>query len=184
MAFDGALTGSRVQFDFQSAPIEPSPEPPDQTALGDLSSRGLREMAARLSLLADELERPEADKALPASFNEIVRIERRLAAAASRIYRDRRKRRKYLSADLLGEPAWDILLDLFIQRAAMKRVSVQSACLASAVPATTGLRWISVLQAHDYVERIACPYDRRVTWLDLTDRGYLAIGRILQLMTA
>ena len=38
----------------------------------------------------------------------------RHATAAREIYAARRRRHKYLPADLFGEPTWDILLDLYV----------------------------------------------------------------------
>ena len=49
------------------------------------------------------------------------------------------------SPDMFGEPAWDIPLDLYIAYAENKPVSVSSACIGSASPPTTGLRWLGVL---------------------------------------
>ena len=40
--------------------------------------------------------------------------------------------------ELFGEPAWDILLDLYIANVENKPVSVSSACIGSAAPPTTG----------------------------------------------
>jgi len=60
---------------------------------------------------------------------------------ARQTYDDRRRRNKiFQSEELFGEPAWDILLDLFIAAKERRRVSVTSACIGSAVPSTTALR--------------------------------------------
>ncbi|WP_156839397.1 MarR family transcriptional regulator [Novosphingobium aquimarinum] len=56
---------------------------------------------------------------------------------ARQAYADRRRRPKiFANEDLFGEPAWDILLDLFIAEKERRRVSVTSACIGSAVPST------------------------------------------------
>ena len=59
---------------------------------------------------------------------------------ARQTYEDRRRRTKiFQSEELFGEPAWDILLDLFIAAKERRRVSVTSACIGSAVAVDNGL---------------------------------------------
>ena len=63
-----------------------------------------------------------------------------LAKLAKKEYAERMQRSAHFSSDLLGEPAWDILLDLFIARIGETGVSTTSACIASRVPTTTVAR--------------------------------------------
>lgn len=95
-----------------------------------------------------------------------------LAKFASIEYRERMRRREHVDADLLGEPAWDLLLDLFIARCSGLRISVTSACIAAQVPATTGLRWLTVLEERNLVLRAEDRHDKRRTWIYLTDKGF------------
>ena len=46
-----------------------------------------------------------------------------------------------VDAELFGDPAWDMLLDLTAARAEHTRVSVTSLCIASAVPPTGAPGW-------------------------------------------
>ncbi len=65
---------------------------------------------------------------------------------AKEYYRKRRLReRMFGNPDLFADPAWDILIDLFIASEEGRKISVSSACIASAVPTTTALRWIKIL---------------------------------------
>lgn len=94
-----------------------------------------------------------------------------LALARSR-YEARRKRSAVFNgAELFGEPAWDILLDLDIAHAEGKHVSVSSACIGSASPPTTGLRWLGVLQEAGLIEREHDPRDQRRVLVYLSDDG-------------
>jgi DNA-binding MarR family transcriptional regulator len=68
----------------------------------------------------------------------------------------------------LADPAWDLLLDLFIAGEERRRVSVTSACIAAAVPPTTGLRWINLLEDQELIERGNDPDDGRKVYLSLT----------------
>jgi hypothetical protein len=95
---------------------------------------------------------------------------------ARQTYDDRRRRTKiFQSEELFGEPAWDILLDLFIAAKERRRVSVTSACIGSAVPSTTALRWISILERQGLLSREADPGDARRVYVQLSPRGYEAM---------
>lgn len=95
---------------------------------------------------------------------------------ARQTYDDRRRRSKiFRSEDLFGEPAWDILLDLFIAAKERRRVSVTSACIGSAVPSTTALRWITILERQGLLVREADPGDARRVYVKLSARGYAAM---------
>jgi hypothetical protein len=95
---------------------------------------------------------------------------------ARQTYDDRRRRTKiFQSEELFGEPAWDILLDLFIAAKERRRVSVTSACIGSAVPSTTALRWISILERQGLLTREADPGDARRVYVHLSPQGYEAM---------
>jgi hypothetical protein len=91
---------------------------------------------------------------------------------AQRAYADRRRREKLFPGDLFGEPAWDILLDLFVNAKNGKRVSVSSACIGAAVPTTTALRWVAVLEAQGHIVREDDPRDARRAFLHLSAEAY------------
>jgi hypothetical protein len=91
---------------------------------------------------------------------------------ARRAYADRRRRTKYFDDALFGEPAWDILLDLFIAAKEGRRISVTSACIGAAVPSTTALRWIIVLENEELISRESDPRDARRAFLHLTAKAY------------
>lgn len=93
-------------------------------------------------------------------------------AIADQMYKARRTREKLFGiAGLFSDPAWDILLDLLINENRMSRVSVTSACIASCVPATTALRWLSTLEEYGLVERHQDAADARRTFIALTKLG-------------
>jgi len=77
------------------------------------------------------------------------------------IIRLRRLREQFFDADLFGDPAWDMLLDLMAARLEHRKVSVSSLCIAAAVPATTALRWIQRMTAEGWLERHGDPHDAR-----------------------
>jgi predicted transcriptional regulator len=99
-----------------------------------------------------------------------------VAGRARIYYAERRRREKHLPGKLFGEPAWDILLDLFICAGEGKPVFVSSACLAANVPQTTALRRIQILEEHGLVEREGDSGDNRRTIVRLTPEGHAAMA--------
>lgn len=95
------------------------------------------------------------------------------AARAKRLYRDRRRRADVFGGDhdLFGEPAWDILLDLYIAAAEKRDVRIGDSCVAAAVPKTTALRWLGTLTERGLVERLNDRGDARSSIIRLTDKG-------------
>ena len=96
---------------------------------------------------------------------------RRWGLLARNIHRERSRRANYLPAELFGEPAWDILLDLAYAAKAHELRSIKSACLSSQVPEATALRYIEQLVRFGLVERIDDKTDRRRKFLRLTGLG-------------
>lgn len=93
---------------------------------------------------------------------------RAMLALVEQEYQARRRREDLLGEDLFGEPAWDMLLYLFAAWLRGDLVVTSSLVRASAVPATTALRWIALLERHDLVERCTIKRDGRVRVLRLT----------------
>jgi DNA-binding MarR family transcriptional regulator len=87
---------------------------------------------------------------------------------ARQLIKERRKREQYFDAELFGEPAWDILLDLFAAEQEGRNVGVSSLCLAAAVPPTTALRWIKSMTTRGLLVRQADPKDGRRIFVALS----------------
>lgn len=98
---------------------------------------------------------------------------------AEELYRDRQKRRSTFSADLFGEPAWDMMLDLYVAEKRCQQVSVTSACIGSQVPTTTALRCIVKLEQYGLIERIQDQADARRLFVRLTIDGYTKMTEYL-----
>ncbi|WP_295526707.1 MarR family transcriptional regulator [Novosphingobium sp. Chol11] len=101
-------------------------------------------------------------------------------ALARQTYALRCRRHRFLSADLFGEPTWDILLDLFIAAHEGRRVPTTSACIGAHVPPTTALRWLRILEARGLVEREEDGRDGRRTFVKLSRRGLVAMTGFMQ----
>ena len=94
-----------------------------------------------------------------------------------RIIRQRQKRACFFDPNLFADPAWDILLDLTAAKAEKIRVSVSSLCIASGVPATTALRWISQMVESGLLVRVEDTQDRRRAFIELSDRAVDGVAR-------
>ncbi len=94
-----------------------------------------------------------------------------------KIIQQRQLRARFFDGDLFADPAWDMLLDLTAARVEHVRVSVTSLCIASGVPPTTALRWISQMTDSGLLERIEDETDRRRAFIQLTDKATDAMGR-------
>ena len=94
-----------------------------------------------------------------------------------RIIQQRQARARFFDGDLFADPAWDMLLDLTAARVEHTRVSVTSLCIASGVPPTTALRWISQMTDAGLLERVEDDCDRRRAFIQLTDKAVDAMAR-------
>lgn len=103
------------------------------------------------------------------------------ARLANRLYRARRARDAVFgaSAKAFGEPAWDLLLDLYQAAADGRRMAVSSACAGSGAPTTTALRHVARLEVLGLVERWRDTSDRRRTFIRSTDRANLLMAQWL-----
>lgn len=88
----------------------------------------------------------------------------------------RRARDRHFDRNLFGEPAWDMLLELFACELAQLRMTTSQLCVAAAVPATTALRWIGNLEQVGLIVRSDDPLDGRRVFVRLTQKGIEALS--------
>jgi len=104
-----------------------------------------------------------------------------ILAKAQGEYRRRRDRRLFFDDhSLFGEPAWDLLLDLFIAGLERKLLPVTSACIGAAVPTTTALRWLTLLEQRGLVIREPDPSDARRAHVRLSSEATELMERYFQ----
>ena len=142
--------------------------------VADLSDRTLARfgaLGAEAARVADALARLETATAAPPPPIDLARLRA--------VIRARRARDRFFPADLFGEPAWDMLLDLAVAAAEHRDVAVSSLCIAAAVPTTTALRWIRTLCDAGLFERRDDPHDARRAFISLSPGGEQAMARYL-----
>ncbi len=149
-------------------------------AIADLVETGLN--ARDLSRLSDLLVKAVRTRT-PVEGPSFPIFNTTLAGVAEELYRVRRKRELIFGAafgdGLFADPAWDLLLDLYIHNARRRRISVSSACLAAAVPTTTALRYITDMLKRGLIERVPHPADGRSFLLCLTEPAITAMETLL-----
>ncbi|MCB2077984.1 MAG: MarR family transcriptional regulator [Novosphingobium sp.] len=102
---------------------------------------------------------------------------------AERLYAERLKRSRHIDTKLLGEPAWNILLDLYIANGKGQALSVTSVTIGSGVPSTTALRWITVLETEGLITRHPDLNDGRRYLLTLARKGVEIMDKYFQEIT-
>ena len=83
----------------------------------------------------------------------------------------RRLRAAIFSGVALGNPNWDVLLDLFIQEMNGFRTSLDHLALTGDLPAATVYESVDALAKLGLLERSPDRFDNRVAWLSLTAAG-------------
>lgn len=115
---------------------------------------------------------------------ENPKTDNSLAIFAHKMYLSRRDRDKNNSfPGLYSDPAWDILLDLFISHASNKFISVTDASIAGHVAVSTALRWIFNLEKAGLIERKPDKSDKRRCFVMLSEDGLAYMRKALDAMS-
>jgi DNA-binding MarR family transcriptional regulator len=122
---------------------------------------------------------PQVGEAAAAGPQQTTDTDSQRIALAKAIRRARLRRTNYVSKAMLGEPAWDMLLALYVNDRDGPRLSVGRLATLSGAPMTTALRWIDYLAKERLICRHAHPTDRRSEIIELTDRARSALEQYL-----
>lgn len=105
-----------------------------------------------------------------------------LLDAARQLYQSRRLRDRIFGTDLFADPAWDILLDLYMARRENRKVTISSACAAASAPTSTAARHISHLVQKRLVLRVSRQEDARSCHLELSAAGDRKLSQLFREM--
>ena len=97
-------------------------------------------------------------------------------AWADRLYAERRRRDALFPDDLFGEPAWDLLLAMFIAREKGQPMILCKAYKAAGVSDTTGRRLLDRMEEEGLITRRRAPRSRKMRIVELTD---LAVEKLV-----
>jgi DNA-binding MarR family transcriptional regulator len=160
-------------------------EPPSSGATKDigLSPADARELARLVGLLLRDQLTPEAQTILQTisagTAGPLTGDRDRLAARASAIFAERHRRREFFPPTLFNEAGWDMLLAVYITDFAGGRQTVGKLISWIGAPHSTSIRWIDYLENHRLIARQENPDNRRIVFVDLTDKGRELLGRYL-----
>jgi DNA-binding MarR family transcriptional regulator len=90
---------------------------------------------------------------------------------AEGILKSRRLREDLFGAEMFADPAWDMLLHLFVSGEGGRKVPVSCLCAASAVPQSTALRWIDTLANAGLLDKRLDTKDGRRIFVALTSEA-------------
>ena len=133
--------------------------------LVSLDERDVEDLHRLLGKLRDRsLEAGAKDSEVP--DGEELKLEHR----ARRLLENRRKRVAIFGAQMFAEPAWDMLLLLYLSGRG-RRQTQSSLCELSGASRSTAMRWIEFLAGRDLVRREDHPTDKRRNFVSLTEKG-------------
>lgn len=117
----------------------------------------------------------------PSPIGRPVLGQRSSVERARAFYAARRRRDRVFGAhaDLLSDPAWDMLLDLFIAYHDGRRISITSVCGAACAAPTTALRWLKHLEERGLVDRSLDTRDARRHFVELSTAGLTLMNNAL-----
>jgi DNA-binding MarR family transcriptional regulator len=146
-----------------------------------MAARALRQAAALISLATAAIEKSAgfANDASHVGLKEIERDRFHLAAIAQAEYLRRSLREKLSFAPMLSDPAWDIMLDMFISWAKGRTTMVSDAQYAARAPSTTALRYVHALEQSGHIIKRPSDNDARVVLISLADKGIVEMGNYL-----
>ena len=132
----------------------------------------IKDLTARLAEVANGIDERIGHEAPPASTATPLNRARALIE-------QRRLRRRFLPEELFHEPAWDMLLALYVASHDHRVMNVKTLVSSADAPVTTSQRWIEHLAKLGLVRRMVDPIDRRRIEVSLSDDGRRAIEAYL-----
>jgi DNA-binding MarR family transcriptional regulator len=145
-----------------------------------LSEKDAREAARLLAILLGHRN----TESLGAIESKLAPEREQLLRKAREIFSGRRNRRKHFNRAMFDEPAWDIVLALYIAEFREARLTISRIADWIEVPTSTAVRWIDYLEKQRLIERQPHPNDKRISFLRLLDRGRAAMDTYLSELIA
>lgn len=102
-----------------------------------------------------------------------------MVGIAQAILQLRRQRKEEFDGLQFGEPAWEMLLELYVRDASGTVSTVAELLAASNAPASTAARWLAQLDRLGFVTRRSHPADPKTEFVDLTAEAKAALERHL-----
>lgn len=147
------------------------------------TSRDRVDISSHLRMLADmiDVEDASAGEGSEARVRQPYQTPRLTTyglAPVDLVMAFRARRNELFAADLFGEPAWDMLLELFRARREGRELSVKSLTIAASAPQTTAGRHLVQLIGQGLATCADDPGDGRRKLVAITRDGYLRMEKL------
>ena len=152
--------------------------PPDNDDLEGrvvVSRRVARDAARLFQLLSEAIEHPGREDIPSHRLHDRLQLVGRARA----ILAGRQLRNAHFSRAMFGEPAWEILLVLYIMERDGERQTPSRLASWTSTPLSTTVRWIDYLEKKQLVTRHSHPNDKRIVFIALEDRAREAMDSYL-----
>lgn len=141
----------------------------------------MKELTAKLQGVAEEFNGRLATMVEPAEKMAGGALSPAgLIVRANALMAERRLRRQHLPSELFHEPAWDMLLALFVAQDDPQPMNIKALVAMADAPVTTSQRWIEHLYKLRLIDRVIDPADRRRVEISLSATGRDAVSNYLQ----
>jgi hypothetical protein len=98
---------------------------------------------------------------------------------ARSLFRQRRARDAHFSVGMFGEPAWDLLLTLYIARCEGHALSVPALSRGLNMPLTDASEWICTLEASRLIQKGKSGAADEVPLIRISDAGFHTLTTML-----
>ncbi|AXJ95191.1 MULTISPECIES: hypothetical protein [unclassified Sphingomonas] len=143
----------------------------------------VRQLSTQLSAIAVEFGH-RADRLAQQTSLASSGHNRDASDVARQLLAQRSARFDYFPAELFHEPAWDMLLALFVAHEERQTMNVKTLVGSANAPVTTSQRWIDHLHKLKLIDRVIDPTDRRRMEISLSDTGHAAVLAYLRRLGA
>lgn len=116
--------------------------------------------------------------------NERVELPAPLVRIAARIHALREARLFHFDRGLYGEPAWDMLVAMYIAQGRGFSMSVAEVCDEAEAPKTTALRWLGHLENEGLVLKRPNPRRINSSLVEITEKAALELNRYFARVSA
>jgi len=105
------------------------------------------------------------DGSIPDASSDLLR-------KAKTVMQLRRLRIEALGEDLFFDPAWDMMLDIFVCDLTQQRNPTSVVGRSAGIPHSTALRWLAALERRNLIKREPDRTDARRVYVALTTEGF------------
>ncbi len=136
----------------------------------------VKDLTSTLAMVAQDF-RNRVDTIATAGSGDVD--EDALYNAALNLLEQQKARLSFFPGDLFHEPAWNMLVALFVAHHQRQTMNVKALTAYAGTPATTSLRWVDHLHDRGLIDRTTDMIDRRRVEVSLSDSGLTAMTNYL-----